>query len=58
MGGKAILILVMGVAYILTAFNAKTGNNSSAVLENYLEYYSRARSHQIAVSGMNIAAAK
>lgn len=58
MGGKAILILVMGVSFILTSFNIKTGNNSVIVLENYLDYYSRARSHQIAVSAMNIAAAK
>ena len=58
MGGKAILILVIGVSYIITTFNMKTGNNSTVVLENYIDYYSRARSHQIAVSGMNIAAAK
>jgi hypothetical protein len=57
MGGKATLILVLGVSYILMTFNTRTGNNSTTVLDNYLDYYSRTVAHQIAVSGMNIAAA-
>jgi hypothetical protein len=58
MGGKAVLILVLGVAYILTIFNTRTGNVNTTALDNYLDYYYRTNAHQIAVSGMNIAAAK
>ncbi len=58
MGGKASLILVMGVAYLLLIFQTQTGNISTHALDNYLDNYSKTISHQIAVSGMNIAAAK
>lgn len=56
MGGRAILILIMGVSYILLIFNTRTGNLSTNALINYLDYYSETNCHQIAVSGLNIAA--
>ncbi|MBN2008343.1 hypothetical protein JW960_03235 [candidate division KSB1 bacterium] len=58
MGGQASLIMVMGFAYLFSIYQLKTGNVTTNAVENYVEYYSRTVSHEIAMSGMNIAAAK
>ena len=58
MGGRGLLIVIIGVSYILLVFQAKTGNLSTEALDNFLDYHSHSVGHQISVSGLNIAAAK
>ena len=58
MGGRGLLIVILGVSFILMVFQAKTGNFSTDALDNYLDYHDYSVTHQIAVSGLNIAAAK
>ncbi|MDZ7262806.1 MAG: hypothetical protein ONB05_11975, partial [candidate division KSB1 bacterium] len=58
MGGRASIFLVFGFAYLFSVYQLKMGNVTKRAVENYVEYYSRTRAHEIAVSGMNIAAAK
>ncbi|MFZ0389783.1 MAG: hypothetical protein WAN36_04940, partial [Calditrichia bacterium] len=58
MGGKAALLMVFGFAYIFSVYQLNTGNITTRAAGNYVEYYTRTVAHEIAVSGMNIAASK
>ncbi|MBN1348169.1 hypothetical protein JXJ21_02045 [candidate division KSB1 bacterium] len=58
MGGKASLIMILGFAYIFSIYQSNMGNVTTRSLDNYAEYYSKVIAREIAVSGMNIIAAK
>lgn len=58
MTGKAVLILLVGMVMILSGYHLKMGNITTRAGENYINYYSKEVAHQIAVSGINIAATK
>jgi hypothetical protein len=58
MGGKASLILIFGLSFIFSVYQLKTGNVTTHAVDNSISYYEKTISHQIAVSGLNIAAAK
>ena len=58
MVGKASLLLMSGMILLLTTYYQKMGNISTRAGENFLDYYSKEVAHQIAVSGVNIAATK
>jgi hypothetical protein len=58
MGGKAALLVVFGLTFIFSAYQLNTGNVSTRAADNLYRYYSNRIAHQIAVSGLNIAAAK
>lgn len=56
MSGKAILLVIMGFSMLFLViannFNSVSGN----MTDNYVEYFSMTTSHNIAVSGANLAA--
>lgn len=58
MVGKAALLLMSGMIILLTSYQQKMGNISTRAGENFLKYYSKEVAHQMAVSGVNIAATK
>ncbi len=58
MGGKAILFLVMGFSLIFLVMGQNFGNISTEAVSNFSNYYSKDISHQIALSGANMAASK
>ncbi|NIT61047.1 MAG: hypothetical protein GWN00_34055, partial [Aliifodinibius sp.] len=58
MVGKASLLLLSGMIVLLTTYHQKMGNITTRAGENFFEYYSKEVAHQIAVSGVNIAATK
>lgn len=58
MTGKAALVLLSGMVFVLMGYHQKMGNVTTQAGSNYINYYARGVAHQIAVSGVNIAAAK
>jgi len=58
MVGKASLLLLSGMIIVLMTYHQKMGNISTRAGENFFDYYSKEVAHQIAVSGVNIAATK
>jgi hypothetical protein len=58
MGGKASLFLIFGLSFVFSVYQLKTGNITTNALDNSVNYYEKTISHQIAISGLNIAAAK
>ncbi len=58
MGGKAILFLVMGFSLIFLVMGQNFGSISTEAVSNFSNYYAKDISHQIALSGANMAASK
>jgi hypothetical protein len=58
MGGKAALLVVFGLTFLFSAYQLKTGSVSTRAAENLSGFYAQRVVHQIAVSGLNISAAK
>ncbi len=58
MGGKAALLVVFGLTFLFSAYQLKTGSVSSRVADNLANFFAQRMVHRIAVSGLNIAAAK
>jgi hypothetical protein len=58
MGGKAALLVVFGLTFLFSAYQLKTGSVSTRAAENLSAFYAQRTVHQIAVSGLNISAAK
>jgi hypothetical protein len=58
MGGRAALLIVMGLTFLFSAYQLKTGSVSTRAADNLAGFYSKKTAHQIAVSGLNISAAK
>lgn len=58
MVGKASLLLLSGMIIILMTYHQKMGNMTTRAGDNFFDYYSKEVAHQIAVSGVNIAATK
>ena len=58
MGGRASTIMVMGFVVLLSFQITSMSRRSTLAVENAVDDYMRMTAHQIAVSGMNIAASK
>lgn len=58
MGGKAILLVVIGFSMIFSVVNFNSSNTTTRAVENLTEYYSKTTLHNIAASGANMAANK
>jgi hypothetical protein len=58
MGGKAILLVVIGFSTIFSVINLNSSNKTTRAVENLSEYYSKTNLHNIAASGANMAANK
>jgi hypothetical protein len=58
MGGKVSLLLILGFSGIFGLMGRTLLNFSNEASENFYNYYSGTRSHNIAVSGANMAANK
>ncbi len=58
MGGRAALLIVFGLTFLFSAYQLKTGSISNRAADNLAGFYSKKVAHQIAVSGLNISAAK
>lgn len=56
MGGKASFLLVLGFSLIFLVFTRNFGTLSLSALDNYIDYYNRAKAHHLAISGANMAA--
>jgi len=56
MSGKSILLVVIGFSLTLLAVGQKFGSVSNLAVDNYVKYHSETVAHNIAVSGVNIAA--
>jgi hypothetical protein len=56
MSGKATLLLIVGFSMIFLVVSRNFGDTSTRAIDNYVDYYKKAVSHNIAVSGANIAA--
>ncbi|MGB5530930.1 MAG: hypothetical protein WBQ32_13265, partial [Ignavibacteriaceae bacterium] len=56
MSGKATLLLIVGFSLIFLVVSRNFGITSTRAIDNYVDYYKKAVSHNIAVSGANIAA--
>jgi hypothetical protein len=56
MSGKATLLLIVGFSLIFLVVSRNFGDTSNRAIDNYVDYYKKAVSHNIAVSGANIAA--
>ena len=56
MGGKGAILLVLGFSMILMVAGANFGNMSTRSVENFGNYYYQTVTHNIAVSGANMAA--
>ena len=56
MSGKATLLLIVGFSLIFLVVSRNFGDTSTRAIDNYVDYYKKAVSHNIAVSGANIAA--
>ncbi len=56
MGGKAILFVVVGFGIIFALMGLKFGSVSTGSVQNFVQYYSSTKAHNIAVSGANLAA--
>ncbi len=58
MGGKAILIVVLGFSLIFLIMEKNIGSASTRAVSNMADYHASVTAHNIAVSGANIAANK
>ena len=58
MGGKAILLVVLGFSIIFSVVNFNASSTTTRAMENLSEYYSKTHLHNIASSGANMAANK
>ena len=58
MGGKVSLLLILGFSGIFGLMGRNLLNFSNEASDNFYDYYSGTRSHNIAVSGANMAANK
>lgn len=58
MAGKASLLLVMGFSMILLVFGNRLNRLSTDTVDNFTNYYSENMTHNLAVSGANLAANK
>lgn len=58
MGGKAILILVLGFSFIFLIMEKNIGSATTRTVGNMADYHANITAHNIAVSGANIAANK
>jgi len=58
MGGKAILLVILGFSMIFSVVNYNSSNTTTRAVENLTEYYSTTNLHNIAASGANMAANK
>ena len=56
MGGKAILFVVIGFGIIFALMGLKFGSVSTSSVQNFVQYYSATKAHNIAISGANLAA--
>ncbi|MCW8849080.1 MAG: DUF4900 domain-containing protein, partial [Melioribacteraceae bacterium] len=56
MGGKAILLVVLGFSVIFSVVNFNSSNTTTRAIENLNEYYSTTHLHNMATSGANMAA--
>ncbi len=56
MGGKGAILLVLGFSLILMVASANFGSLSTRSVENFGDYYYQTVTHNIAVSGANMAA--
>ncbi len=56
MSGKAILLLMVGFSMIFLVIANKFSGVSGRMTDNYVDYFSKTTSHNIAVSGANLAA--
>lgn len=58
MGGKGSLILVFGFSFIFSMYQLNIRRATLESVDNYMNYYADAIAHEIAISGMNLVAAK
>ena len=58
MGGKVSLLLVLGFSAIFAMMGRDLLNFSNEASENFYNYYTGTKAHNIAVSGANMAANK
>jgi len=58
MGGKVSLIIILGFSGIFALLGRNLLNFSNEASENFYDYYTGTRAHNIAVSGANMAANK
>jgi len=58
MGGKAALLLVLGFSLIFLVMGQNFNGLSTRSVDNYIDYYTNTTSHNIAISGANMAANK
>ncbi|MHB1686349.1 MAG: hypothetical protein ACYCVH_03115 [Ignavibacteriaceae bacterium] len=56
MGGKAILLVVIGFGMIFAIMGVNFGRVSTSSVKNFVQYYSNTKAHNMAVSGANMAA--
>ena len=56
MSGKATLLLIVGFSLIFLVVSKNFGDVSNRAVDNFVNYYSETVSHDIAISGANIAA--
>lgn len=55
MGGKATIFLVLGFGMIMLVVGMNFGNIANSSVDNEVEYYSRTKAHNIAISGAQVA---
>lgn len=58
MGGKTALLVVFGLTFLFSAYQLKTGSVATRAADNLSNFFAQRMVHRIAVSGLNIAAAK
>lgn len=56
MSGKGMLILISGFTMLMMVVANNFNTVSGRVTENYVDYFNKTTSHNIAISGANIAA--
>jgi hypothetical protein len=56
MGGKALLLIISGFTLVFMVISQNFGNYSTRAVENMVEYHNEIITHNIAVSGANLAA--
>jgi len=54
MGGKAALLLVLGFSVIFMIAGRNFNNMSTSAVDNFVGYYSDAKAHNLAASGVNL----
>ena len=56
MSGKASLLVVLGFSMLFMVIGGKYTGVSGRMTDNYVEYYTETISHNLAISGANLAA--